>query len=90
HIILFTTGRGTPFGSPAPTVKISSNTPLSKKKPGWVDFDAGVIIDGNEGIQGLADRLYEYIRSVASGEIKTKTEQNGIRDLAIFKNGVTL
>ena len=89
HIILFTTGRGTPFGSPVPTVKISSNTPLANKKRNWIDFDAGSIIAGAD-ILSLGDDLYKLVRDISSGEARTKTEQFGIRDLAIFKNGVTL
>ena len=89
HLVLFTTGRGTPFGSPVPTVKISSNTQLAKAKRNWIDFDAGGIIAGAD-IQLLGDTLYELVREIASGKTLTKTEQFGIRDLAIFKNGVTL
>ncbi len=89
HLVLFTTGRGTPFGSPVPTVKISTNTPLADKKTEWIDFNAGGIADG-EDMEAMAGKLYEYVRAAASGERLTKTEQHGIRDLAIFKNGVTL
>jgi len=89
HIVLFTTGRGTPFGSPVPTVKISSNTPLFEKKQSWIDFDAGPIAKG-ASIEELADELYSYVIRLASGEEFTKTEQNGIRDMTIFKSGVTL
>ena len=89
HLILFTTGRGTPFGSPAPTVKISSNTRLFEKKRGWIDFDAGPIVDGAD-ITEMADSLYSYVLRLASGTEYTKTERNGIRDIAIFKGGVTL
>ncbi|MDR1663920.1 MAG: UxaA family hydrolase, partial [Clostridiales bacterium] len=89
QVILFTTGRGTPFGSPVPTVKISSNTPLAEKKKNWIDFDAGKMITGTDAA-ALGDELYEYVRGVASGEILTAAEQNGLRDIAIFKNGVTL
>ncbi|MCL1941830.1 MAG: altronate dehydratase family protein [Synergistaceae bacterium] len=89
HLVLFTTGRGTPFGSPVPTLKISSNTPLAEKKRGWIDFDAGSVAAGAD-INSLGDDLYELVRDVASGKTQTKTEQFGIRDLAIFKNGVTL
>jgi len=89
HIILFTTGRGTPFGAPVPTVKISSNTDLFKRKPGWIDFDAGPLVS-HASMQELADSLYDYVLNVASGGLLTKTEQNGIRDMAVFKTGVTL
>ena len=89
HIIFFTTGRGTPFGSPVPTVKISSNTPLFARKPAWIDFDAGRLLDGVP-METLADRLYEYTRSLASGETRAKNEIHGAREFAIFKTGVTL
>ncbi len=89
QLVLFTTGRGTPFGSPIPTVKISSNTPLYKRKPGWMDFNAGTLVEG-ESLKELSDKLYEYVIRLASGEEYSKTEQNGIREIALFKNGVTL
>ena len=88
HLILFTTGRGTPFGSPVPTLKISSNTPLYEKKPHWIDFDAGIIAAGTDaGI--LCGKLMELVIESASGR-KTLAEQHGYRDMAIFKRGVTL
>ncbi len=89
HMILFTTGRGTPFGSPVPTVKISSNTQLYKDKGGWIDFNAGVIADGSSSIENTAADLLEYVLRVASGEC-TRQEINGYRDIAILKDGVTL
>ena len=89
HIVLFTTGRGTPFGSPAPTVKISSNTPLYQKKVNWIDFNAGQILEGKD-IRELANEFCDYIIELASGKVLAKTEKNGIRDIAIFKDGVTL
>ena len=89
HIVLFTTGRGTPFGAPVPTVKISSNTRLYERKRNWIDFDAEPLIHGTPADE-LAGRFYDYILQLASGEVSTKTEQNDIRDLAIFKTGVTL
>lgn len=88
HIVLFTTGRGTPFASPAPTVKISSNTPLYEKKKGWIDFNAGQLTDGKPMAE-LAEEFYQYILEVASGK-KVKAEELGLRDMAIFKQGVTL
>ncbi len=89
HMILFTTGRGTPFGAPVPTLKISSNSELYKNKPGWIDFNAGGIADGSETIEEAAGRLFELVLRAASG-IKTKQEINGYRDIAILKDGVTL
>ena len=85
HIILFTTGRGTPIGSPVPTVKISTNKALAEKKSNWIDFDASTTLDGNP----LTDELFEYIIEVASGK-ETKNEANNYREIAIFKDGVTL
>jgi len=89
HMILFTTGLGTPFGAPAPTVKLSSNSDLARRKPAWIDFDAGPLLAGVP-IETLADELYEYIRALASGEIRTNNELYGAREFTIFKTGVTL
>lgn len=89
HIILFTTGRGTPFGAPAPTIKISTNTALAQKKKGWIDFNAGTVADGEATIDEAADSLMQLIISTASGKL-TKTEVRGFREISIFKNGVTL
>ncbi|MCQ2537833.1 MAG: altronate dehydratase family protein [Lachnospiraceae bacterium] len=88
QIVLFTTGRGTPFASPVPTVKISTNSPLAGKKDNWIDFNCGVLVDG-EDKDKLADEFFEYVLKVASGE-KVRHEVMGYRDMAIFKNGVTL
>lgn len=88
HMVLFTTGRGTPFGSPVPTVKISTNTALFDKKRAWIDFNAGELVDG-KSMETLANEFFDYILSVASGA-ETNTEKHGIRDIAIFKDGVTL
>lgn len=88
HIVLFTTGRGTPFSCPVPTVKISSNSALSERKNNWIDFDAGHIVDGLP-LNDCAMELFDYVIRVASGE-PVKSEQDGYRDLAIFKQGVTL
>ena len=88
HMVLFTTGRGTPFGAPAPTLKIASNTPLANKKRGWIDFDAGTVADG-EAIPDAGRRLYELVLEIAGGQ-QCKAEQNGFREIAIFKDGVTL
>ena len=88
HIILFTTGRGTPFGAPAPTVKISTNTPLYEKKGNWIDFNAGTVAQG-EDLDHAGDRLLDFVLEIASGK-KTKAEERGAREIAIFKDGVTL
>lgn len=88
HMVLFTTGRGTPFGAPAPTLKIATNTQLFERKGGWMDFNAGTAVQG-DSIQTVGARLFEKVLSVASGEI-TKTEQAGYREISIFKDGVVL
>ena len=88
HLILFTTGRGTPFGAPAPTVKISTNTALFEKKRGWIDFNAGTVAQG-ESLDSAGERLLDYVLSVASGE-QTNAERRGAREISIFKDGVVL
>lgn len=89
HLILFTTGRGTPFGAPAPTLKIATNTPLARKKRNWIDFNAGIVADGAKSIPEAADDLLKLILATASGR-QTKAEQAGFREIAIFKDGVIL
>lgn len=88
QLILFTTGRGTPFGAPVPTIKISSNSELYARKPGWIDFDAGGVARG-EPVEEAAQRLLECVLRVASGET-TCAERSGSREIAIFKDGVFL
>ena len=88
QMVLFSTGRGTPFGCPVPTVKISSNSPLAAHKKNWIDFDAGRLLEGRT-LADLGRELMEKALAVASGE-KTRNEANGFHDLAIFKQGVTL
>ena len=88
HLILFTTGRGTPIGSAVPTVKISTNKSLAEKKRNWIDFDASPVLSG-VSMEELTDRFLEYIISVANGN-ETKNEINGYREISIFKDGVTL
>ena len=85
HMILFTTGRGTPLGGAVPTVKISTNTALAKKKSSWIDFDAGRALDGCE----LTDELFDFVIETTNGR-KTKNEENGYKEISIFKDGVTL
>ena len=88
QIVLFSTGRGTPFACPVPTVKISSNSKLAGFKHGWIDFDAGRLLDGMT-LQELSRELLDYVLACASGE-KVCSERMGFHDLAIFKTGVTL
>nr|WP_309300017.1 altronate dehydratase family protein [Rossellomorea marisflavi] len=89
HIVLFTTGRGTPFGGPVPTVKISTNSALAQKKTNWIDFNAGQLIEGR-GKEELADEFFDYITTLASGETRTHNERLGFKEISIFKDGVTL
>jgi altronate hydrolase len=89
HIILFTTGRGTPFGAPAPTVKIATNTALAEKKSGWMDFNAGLVADGRQTIAENGEKLMDFVLEIASGK-QTKTEEKGFREISIFKDGVVL
>lgn len=88
-MILFTTGRGTPLGLPVPTIKISSNTALAQKKPQWIDFNAGALLEG-ASMDALTEQLLEKILRVASGEEQAKNESNGYKEIAIWKEGVTL
>ncbi len=88
QIVLFTTGRGTPFASPVPTVKISSNSALAGKKDNWIDFNAGRMVEDKSKAE-LAQELFDYVIQVASGR-KVKAEEAGFHDMAIFKQGVTL
>lgn len=89
HLVLFTTGRGTPFGCPVPTVKISSNSPLAEKKHSWIDFNAGRLLDGIT-LDELCDEFEDFIIALASGEKHAKSEALDKHELAIFKDGVTL
>lgn len=88
HIVLFTTGRGTPFASPVPTVKISTNSGLAAKKSNWIDFNAGVLVE-ESNMAEETERLFSYVVEVASGK-KVCSEEAGFHDMAIFKQGVTL
>lgn len=85
--ILFTTGRGTPLGFPVPTIKVATNSDLAARKPGWIDFNAGQVLD--EGMDAAADALLDTMIEIASGK-ETKAERNGEREIAIWKRGVTL
>lgn len=89
HLILFTTGRGTPFGAPVPTVKISTNTALYEKKRNWIDFNAGKLLEGSS-MEELTEKFFDYTINLASGKVRTKNEENDYREIAIFKTGVTL
>ncbi|MBU3112194.1 UxaA family hydrolase [Clostridium lacusfryxellense] len=88
QMVLFTTGRGTPFGSFVPTMKISTNTQIFELKPHWIDFNAGSLVQ-DKSLEDLTEELVEYIIRVANGEL-VNNEKNNFRELAIFKSGVTL
>ena len=88
HIILFTTGRGTPLGSPVPTVKLASNTALAEKKPQWRDFDAERLRRDEQKV--VVDDCIDMMREIASGKKLTKNEEHGYREISIFKDGVVL
>ncbi|WP_304508153.1 UxaA family hydrolase [Anaerotignum sp.] len=88
HIILFTTGRGTPFGTVVPTLKISSNSALAEHKANWIDFNAGMILEGTT-FEEAAKQLMDLLKDTASGKL-AKNEENDYKEIAIFKDGVTL
>jgi altronate hydrolase len=89
QIVLFTTGRGTPFGGPTPTVKISTNTQLYEKKKNWIDFNAGKLVE-NTGMEEMTDSFFDYIIDLASGRKLANNEVYGFKEIAIFKDGVTM
>ena len=88
HIVLFSTGRGTPFGTFVPTMKISTNSNLYNNKKNWIDFNAGQLVDG-KSMTELVPEFIDKVLAVASGE-QAQNEKNGYREISIFKNGVTL
>ncbi|MGN6506286.1 MAG: UxaA family hydrolase [Tepidisphaeraceae bacterium] len=90
HLILFTTGRGTPMGFPVPTVKIASNSNLAARKPSWIDFDAGRLLADDADADRMADELFNVVLDIASGRRQTRNEINDNREIAIWKDGVTL
>ena len=88
QLVLFTTGRGTPFGSFVPTMKISTNTQLAEFKANWIDFNAGTLVEDEEP-QAVLDRFIDKVLATAGGE-RLKHEKTGFKEIAIFKTGVTL
>lgn len=88
QIILFTTGRGTPVGGPVPTIKVATNTDLAQRKRNWIDFNAGVLVQG-QPMEQVQEEFFDKVLRVASGE-RTRNEENNYRQIAIFKDGVTL
>ena len=89
QLVLFTTGRGTPFSTFVPTLKVSTNSALARRKPQWIDFDAGILLDGTN-MEELLQHFITYITDVVSGKELTTAEVHGNAEFAIFKNGVTL
>ena len=88
HMVLFTTGRGTPVGAPVPTVKIATNASLAERKKRWIDFDASVLLKG-KSMEAVTDKFFDYVLSVASGR-ETRNEKNNYREISIFKDGIVL
>lgn len=88
NIILFTTGRGTPLGASVPTIKVSSNSRLAKRKSNWIDFNAGELIESND-FENITEEIFKLLIDIASGR-QTKNEQNGYREISIFKDGVIM
>ncbi len=88
NIIFFTTGRGTPLGAPVPTIKVSSNSRLAKRKNNWIDFNAGELIE-NGDFENMTEEIFKLLIDIASGR-QSKNEQNGYRDISIFKDGVIM
>lgn len=88
-MVLFTTGRGTPFACPVPTLKISSNSKLAQFKKNWIDFNAGVLLEGRS-MDEVGAEFYKLILDIASGKRQAKSEKLDKHEIAIFKNGVTL
>ncbi|RXZ01687.1 UxaA family hydrolase [Fictibacillus sp. S7] len=89
HMVLFTTGRGTPFGTFVPTMKISTNTQLFETKPHWIDYNAGTLLDDDVSSEEVTKDFLHYVIKVASGE-QVNNEKNDFREISIFKSGVTL
>ena len=89
HMVLFSTGRGTPLCAPAPTLKIATNSQLATKKKTWIDFNAGVVADGERTLDEAGADLYQLVLDVASGK-QTCAEKKGFREISIFKDGVVL
>lgn len=88
NIILFTTGRGTPLGASVPTIKVASNSRLAKRKSNWIDFNAGELIESND-FENMTKEIFKLLIDIASGR-QTKNEQNGYREISIFKDGVIM
>ncbi|MDN3702610.1 UxaA family hydrolase [Vibrio artabrorum] len=88
HMVLFSTGRGTPYGGAVPTIKIATNSELANRKSHWIDFNAGVLVDG-VSMKDLLKQFIDLIVDVANGK-KSCNELNDISEIAVYKSGVTL
>jgi altronate hydrolase len=89
-LVLFTTGRGTPLGTPVPTLKIASNSVLAQRKPNWIDFDAGRLLSEDVSLDDLSAELFDLVLRAASGEYRARNEVNDYREISIFRDGVTM
>ena len=89
-MLILTTDRVTPIGFPTQTIKISSKSEIARKKPHWIDFDAVTLLDGTATMDQLEDDLFALVLDVASGRALTNNERHGYREIAIWKEGVTL
>ena len=89
HMILFTTGRGTPLGVPVPTIKFASNADLAERKTNWIDFNAGTLLRDDVVPEQVTADLVRLVLETADGR-QTRNEVNGYREIAIGKEGVTL
>ena len=89
HLVLFTTGRGTPFGGVVPTLKIASNSELAERKPHWIDFNAGRLLEEHADREALDQDFFQLVLDTASGR-PARNETHGYEEIAIFKDGVTL
>ncbi len=91
-LTIFTTGRGTPCGFAGPTFRLSSNSVLASRKSGWIDFDAGVLLEqtSQEALDGLTDALYQAVLDTCNGDYHTRNEENRYYQMGILRDGVTL
>jgi altronate hydrolase len=88
HMVLFSTGRGTPYGGPVPTLKLATNSDLARRKPHWIDFNAGTLVEGTP-MDTLLEQFVDKVADFVNGE-PTRNEINEFREIAVFKSGVTL
>jgi altronate hydrolase len=89
NIVIFTTGRGNPYGAPVPTIKLASNSKLAQYKNHWIDYDAGVLLNG-AAFEETAEDFFQYILDVASGRKQTNNEKHAYKEISVFRDGVIL